>query len=363
MQQERGHSCPPTRGTTRSSSEEADTECRRSFGKGGDVRMRRRIATLVAFATLCLCVRTTQAEVGIGESGPFSVDTRYGFSGTPGDSSLFTVDTRYTGSAGDAASANFTVDTRTATIGNALVTGLVNVTSGGNGGGATITVLQNSVVRAQIVADASGRYALPLLAPGVYEIRATKGGYDSHIKRGVVIQPNSSLALDFWLSLSAPPPITQPVVRQAPPRLLGPPTSEQLKVWDGSRFVAGGRLTLDKPTVVMTHGWLAEPNNWAADMAGRMSNALAAIGREANLAAWDWQGAARSLLVLAYSRTPEEGEALGRALSQALPGNTKPIHFIGHSLGSLVNAQAANFLHQKVAAAFPSSRTHVTVLG
>jgi hypothetical protein len=47
----------------------------------------------------------------------------------------------------------------------------------------------------------------------------------------------------------------------------------------------------------------------------------------------------------AGSKTPQEGQALGESLLASLgPNYSQPIHFIGHSFGTLVNAGAANYL-------------------
>src|SRR5205085_6619896 len=46
------------------------------------------------------------------------------------------------------------------------------------------------------------------------------------------------------------------------------------------------------------------------------------------------------------SLTLYQGYGLGRALVDALgPHYDKPLHFIGHSLGTIVNAHCANYLH------------------
>lgn len=60
---------------------------------------------------------------------------------------------------------------------------------------------------------------------------------------------------------------------------------------------------------------------------------------------------------------PREGEKLGQALAQSL-GNSygQPIHFIGHSLGTLVNAAAANYLHENTGGTFSPQNTHITLL-
>src|SRR5205085_982683 len=65
----------------------------------------------------------------------------------------------------------------------------------------------------------------------------------------------------------------------------------------------------------------------------------------ATIVAWDWSKAANRASP-PEGDTPAQGMALGKALFKALGTNySQPIHFIGHSLGALVNASAANYLN------------------
>ena len=68
----------------------------------------------LAIALWLLAGASALAEVGIGRSELFTVDTRYGFSEGAGLSDTFAVCTLFSGSAGDALSALFTVDTLSA---------------------------------------------------------------------------------------------------------------------------------------------------------------------------------------------------------------------------------------------------------
>ena len=300
---------------------------------------------------------------GVSYSGLFTVDTRYGLGNGANVSKLFTIDTRYSGSSGSGESGLFTVDTLNAIMPSVTVTGRVTTANGVGLLAATVQAVINNRVLASVSCDGNGNYALPLLPPGIYELRSTRADFVSAVKRGLVFNTGESKGVNFALAPRPAPATTQPVNRQPPPNLTGPPTPNQLKVWNGAQFVSGLSLALNKPTVVMTHGWLAGPSSWAADMAGRLDTALQAIGTNANLVAWDWAYVTQQpLLGLAYSQTPAQGEALGKALKDALPGYNRPVHFVGHSLGALVNAQAANYLHDKAGTFFPPNRTHMTSL-
>ena len=171
-----------------------------------------------------------------------------------------------------------------------------------------------------------------------------------------------------WLAVystptNSPPPT--PVVVQTNrspenPNLI-PIRSTQLKVFSNGVFVTNGTIDLTKMTVVLTHGWNSNPDVWAKAMA---SNMAASAVANANFVAWDWRSNAASIDPFRpSSRTPAEGQLLGQALANALGSSYgKPIHFIGHSLGTLVNATAANYLHERTGGAFDWQKTHMTLL-
>ena len=132
-------------------------------------------------------------------------------------------------------------------------------------------------------------------------------------------------------------------------------------VFDGSQF---GPITSqnvpppDRMTIILTHGWVQGTPDpaimntpftlWPLKMAGQIRAAGVTPGM-ANIVAWDWRYAAMDPPPApsdAVDHTPEQGIALGKALLGALgAGYSKPVHFLGHSLGTIVNAAAANYLH------------------
>ena len=133
------------------------------------------------------------------------------------------------------------------------------------------------------------------------------------------------------------------------------PTLAQLNVFTNGSFQPMDTLDPTRMTIVLTHGWIhtipfetvssgGGPEGWPTDV----DTKLQANGVTANIAAWNWTNAAKSFAMdpgTAEARTPDQGIALGQALTNALgAGYLKPVHFIGHSLGTLVNAYAANFL-------------------
>jgi len=125
---------------------------------------------------------------------------------------------------------------------------------------------------------------------------------------------------------------------------LGNQTNGILEVFTNGAFVSGVALDPSKKTVVLTHGWNDNPTTWPWLMAETLQLELGSS--TLNIVAWDWRTNAQSVLPwTAAAKTPEEGQSLGASLSAALGANySQPIHFIGHSFGTLVNAGAADYL-------------------
>ena len=327
------------------------------------------------FALLCLPLR---ADVGLDVSGLFTTDTRWGFSDGAAVSGFFQVDTRLSGSASEANFGLFTVDTTGAAAGSVSIVGFVKDMSGAGLSGATVSALQSSVVRTQTATDAAGHYLLTALPPGGYELRAVVSGYATAAK--MLVLSEATAPQNFTLQPIPPPPATQVTTRpiaaeQQPhlPRVSG----TQLKVYTDAGWVTGGTVDTNKMIVVLTHGRIAngDPeqnsgiNGWPARMAAAMWSKLR--DNRPNILGWDWRAdATGDLLGALVDKTPGQGLALGQALHQALGGGyQQPVHFIGHSLGTLVNATAANYLHGDMPKSrdnppqlWDAGRTHVTLL-
>jgi Immunoglobulin I-set domain./Fibronectin type III domain. len=169
-----------------------------------------------------------------------------------------------------------------------------------------------------------------------------------------------------WLAVySAPtnsPPPTPIVVQTNRPAESSPVvvSNAQLKVFVNGRFT-NGTIDLSKMTIVFTHGWRSDPDKWATNMAANM---VASGVVNANLLAWDWRTNANTINPFtAFQATPGEGWRLGQALANTLGTSyDKPIHFIGHSFGTLVNAQSANYLHEQTTGALKAVKVHMTLM-
>src|ERR1039458_8625454 len=143
-----------------------------------------------------------------------------------------------------------------------------------------------------------------------------------------------------------------------------PTDTNHFKVYTNGMFKSGIALNPNKMTVVLTHGWRGNPNDWAAYTAQIIQQRIGV--NTVNIVAWDWSrsneaGTVFSIpgLQLAAMRTQGQGVFLGKNLITALGSNySQRIHFIGHSLGTLVNAAAANYVHTN---GFSWSNTQMTL--
>ncbi len=180
-------------------------------------------------------------------------------------------------------------------------------------------------------------------------------------------------------------PVATPQPENTVPEMCTQPLPEEMTIRpqysSSPEFIVLGSGVFDrnKMTVVLTHGWNSSMADWPTEAA----NAL--IGRgyssSVNIVAWAWHKNATiprpdpfAALSASASTTFGEGEALGaELLSMAGAGYSKQIHFIGHSLGTLVNCRAADYIHgdsksvagklvSKSGVALDPKNTHVTLL-
>lgn len=203
---------------------------------------------------------------------------------------------------------------------------------------------------------------------------------DSGVYSVVVQNAYGSVASnDAKLVAYLPPPTPQPT----PPTLTGAtqtpsnaqlnkprvPSNTQLKI-----MTSGTTVDPNKMTIVLTHGWNSNYHspNWPTSMAAVLQSNYAS---KANILAWDWESDANiNPLDPAPSaaRTYAQGAALGSALMDTLgPTYSNSIHFIGHSLGTIVNCKAADYIHgdwrpvgdtRSTSIRYNSHNTHLTLL-
>jgi hypothetical protein len=191
-----------------------------------------------------------------------------------------------------------------------------------------------------------GSYSLPALAPSIYQLSASLSDFVADQR--VISLSAATAQQNFLLNpLPAPPQITTagstPPIAQVPDDIQG----ADLVVFNGAVFQAGLPLDPTKMTVVLTHGWVPSWSPGFPDWPTKMALAMNAKGISAfaNIVAWDWHQAATTSWPPPWNVTPDQGVHLGQVLYQLLgSGYSQPIHFLGHSLGTLVNAEAANYL-------------------
>jgi hypothetical protein len=172
------------------------------------------------------------------------------------------------------------------------------------------------------------------------------GGYSVVVSNEGGTSTSSVAWISVYLTASTPQPVlpVATATTQSPPPALieapRKPSSAQMVI-----FNAGGLMDPSKMTIVLTHGWTGKSSDWPKDM----SDALMGQGFDAtaNIVAWDWRdNANKTWPWTAAARAPSEGEALGDTLLSTLGANyNKSIHFLGHSLGAIVNCRAADYIH------------------
>ena len=219
--------------------------------------------------------------------------------------------------------------------------------------GATVSASILEVPIASVQTTITGNYELPALGPGVYVVSAAKTGYSAD-KRVVALTPILEQQ-NFRLRLLPSLPDLR-IAGTTPPFILPPPDDLEgagLRVFDGTRFVPDlASIDRSKMTVALTHGWIlcaheGGINYWPTEIAHTL-RAHGLTADRANIVGWDWHDAARPCLPPnpPEEKTPRHGVALGKALYEVLGADyAQKLHFVGHSLGTVVNAHAANYLH------------------
>ncbi len=316
--------------------------------------------------------RLSDASASASASADFVMNTRGGAAGSF-NSAYLTIDTRGVGSLNVAA--------RTS---DGLGASLANV---------TITARQNGLIVATATTAPDGTATLANLFAGYYELRAEKSGYLRQVRGQLRVPEDVVGGITFQMPApKAAPALTQSASPPVASVLIRPVTGAigVLKIFQGDAngsFSDVGTLHPDRMTIVLTHGCASsadrDADSWPLVLARKLA-AVPGLTAQANIVAWDWRDAALQFtpncaacgavnVVLSLGCTvprqftPEEGLELGQTLWNTLGGGyTQPVHFLGHSLGTLVNAAAVNYLHgddprHPVAQAWDWRRTHVTL--
>lgn len=246
-----------------------------------------------------------------------------------------------------------------------IVTGTVVSRSGSPLTGVRILASLGQLPIATAWTGPDGSFRLPPVPHGIYAVVATLPGY---APAGVTTDfRDGTLPQNFVLAALPPPPavesVTDPISEAQRPRTARV-SSTQLRVFEGGQWVTGGTIHLDRISMVMTHGWIfcgqeGGIGGWPRSLAQTIHDA--GYANRLNILAWEWEEDARNCLIGSdgavlppVDRTPAQGIALAQALERTFGGSpSRPVHFLGHSLGTLVHASAVNYLHGDG----PTSRT------
>src|SRR5438552_9842699 len=83
---------------------------------------------------------------------------------------------------------------------DSTISGTVKNSTGAPYRGAFVRVRNvKTTMTFSVLSDSEGRYRVPNVPPGDYEVRATAIGYKDDIRAGVTVAANSSPSLDFTL--------------------------------------------------------------------------------------------------------------------------------------------------------------------
>ena len=191
------------------------------------------------------------------------------------------------------------------------------------------------------VTPANGQITLTNTSEGGANDTASVNGFQLislPVTETVSRTPASSLTTVY----TPPPPPVVTVQNNIVPWDNTNANEQGLLVYSNGQFSTTGTINRSDPTVVVTHGW----GNSASNFESFAQQYAAAAGPNVNIVAWNWSTDADTGLTrldLATSHVLSEGDALGKSLLSVLGNNySQTIHFVGHSLGTMVNAEAVN---------------------
>ena len=307
----------------------------------------------LALALLC-AVAPLRAQSNVGESAAFAFDTRDYTTGLAAESATFAFDTRLVDGLGGAdVSGTFSFNTRDLNF-----TGLAQSVAGVPLGGVMIKLMRSGTIFWQGTTGLDGTFS-PGLAPANYTINASKAGYLT-LLTNVAGSAGGNGTLTVVLIPMPPAPLMFVLNRLPGLMALNPPASDApvMKVFYNGSFVTRDpnnptletTLYPNRATVVLTHGMSSNPDAWATDLAMRIKNLN--LATPLNIVAWDWHGPAAKFqppFGVPIGAACDQGELLGKALHQALgTGYSQRLHFVGHSLGAIVNCLACNYAHGRL---------------
>jgi hypothetical protein len=222
--------------------------------------------------------------------------------------------------------------------------------------GAEVILQRYNTVFWQGVTGIDGTITTANLPAGNFNLVVKKSGYTSLFQS---VQGNTGGPLLLNLTMHPTPGLPSLItvdrtpadtaIRPENPAPIPGTRHSNLRVFNGSAFSDSKNepISPSRMTVVITHGLWSHLDDWAVDMASKIS-ANHILGQDAiNIVGWDWRDKAGNPLAL-LDKAAVEGENLGISLYQELGADyTNRIHFIGHSAGTIVNSFACDYLHRE----------------
>lgn len=234
--------------------------------------------------------------------------------------------------------------------------GIVADTSGMPVTGAQVILQRYNTPFWQGYTASNGSISAATLPAGNFNVIVIKSGY-TRLFQSVAGDTGGSVFLNLTLQPAGMPPALTAVVRDPAKtaiRALDPPNPNLPRppgfmVFTGNGFSNSGPINPNRMTVVISHGWNPSGGNalssWATTLAFQIQNSHALGANVPNIIAWDWSARASAPLP-PIDEARIQGEYLGQALQKVLgTGYQQRVHFIGHSLGTIVNAYACDYVH------------------
>lgn len=230
--------------------------------------------------------------------------------------------------------------------------------------GANVTLKRQGTLFWQGTTGLFGDFITPGLGVANYSVTVTKPGYQS-LFQNVIGTGSGRQSLNLKLVPLPPAPTaitttrTTTLAEIARPEPTNPANLPKLVIFNGSAFVqveatGSNSIQPNRMTVVMSHGMNSSPTEWATTLALliRQNHSLGEPKAEnaPNIVAWDWSflatGYGPGHMIPPIDEAVKQGKRLGDDLLRRLSsGYSQRLHFVGHSLGTIVNRYACDYMH------------------
>jgi pimeloyl-ACP methyl ester carboxylesterase len=302
----------------------------------------------ILLAMLVLLAARVHAATNEAVSAVFEFDVRDTTGTTESLSGMFGLEARELGNSHSEGSWSFVLDSRGISPEWLTVAGQVRDAKGQPIQGSAIELRRYADVFWSGASAADGSFSIPAQVAAGYKLIVTKDGFLPLVEN---LAGSGGRQMNLVLQANLVAPIPTDVNRLANQLEKGnsPMIGDDLKVFDGSGW-SSALPDKNRPTVVMTHGWNSDPNGWATGLAA-MIQRYHGLAAPPNLVVWDWSARAKFPLVplAMVDQACVDGEELGRALVAKLGANySQKIHFIGHSMGTIVNRYACDYVHGRL---------------